>query len=124
MSDCIIVTRHAATIDFVRASLPEFADAPVIDHVDDPSAIYRKHVAGVLPLTLAARCASVYVVEFPALARGSRDGRDMSAEEMRAAGARIVRYRVLDEARAEEVVARAEWGHFDVAAALDVKLPL
>lgn len=86
----LIVSRHQAAIDFIRQELPEFADAPVLASVgaDD---VRGAVVAGNLPLHLAALAAEVLAVEF---AGAPPRGAEYGIAEMRAAGARIARYRV------------------------------
>lgn len=86
----VIVSRHAAAIEFIRETLPSFADTPVIESAT-ADAVRNASVAGNLPLHLAALAREVYAVEFAgAPPRGAEYGLD----EMRAAGARISRYTV------------------------------
>lgn len=97
----LIVTRHKAAAEFIRQSLPEFADAPVIESAtaDD---VRDKDVAGVLPLHLIALTHRFYAVEFTGT---PPRGAEYSLEEMRAAGARITPYAV---AREGDVLIRFE----------------
>lgn len=86
----LIVSRHPAAVAFIREELPEFRDAEVLEAVTQ-SDVFDRVVAGNLPLHLAACCELVIAVEFSgAPPRGAEYG----IEEMRAAGARLRRYRV------------------------------
>lgn len=92
MSATVIVTRHAATVEWLRAEVPELADAPVLASAtaDD---VRGRIVYGNVPLFLAEEAAEVRVVEFTgAPPRGAEYG----IEEMRAAGARISTYTVVN----------------------------
>lgn len=86
----IIVSRHAGGIAFIRAERPEFAEAPVLDGAITADDVRGMHVVGNLPLHLAALAASYTRVEFD----GPPPGReyDLTAEQMRDAGARLVTY--------------------------------
>lgn len=86
----IIVSRHPAAINFIRATAPAFADAPVVISAT-PDDVRGKVVAGNLPLHLAALAAEVVAVEF---AGDPPRGHEYGTEEMRAAGAYLARYRV------------------------------
>ncbi len=86
----VIVSRHPAAIEFLRAECPEFAEAPVLESASAEE-IRGAVVGGNVPLHLAAVAAQVVAVEFEGPApRGAEYG----LAEMRAAGARIARYRV------------------------------
>ena len=90
----IIVSRHLATIQFIRIADPRFAEAPVLAsaNVDD---VRGNIVAGNLPLSLAAETAQYYAVEMPLLPRGdARRGQELTAEDMTAGGATLVQYRI------------------------------
>ena len=86
-----IVSRHPAVAEFVRAEMPEFETAEVMASTVTASDVAGHDVAGVLPLALIAECGRFYAVEFTGTPpRGAEYGID----EMRAAGARLVEYRV------------------------------
>lgn len=89
----IIVSRHPAAVEFIRreAKLPE--ETPVIASAtaDD---VRGKAVYGNLPLHLAAEAAVVYAVEFDGQAPR---GAEYTLDDMHAAGAKLVRYRVFTE---------------------------
>ena len=86
----IIVSRHKGAVDFVREERPDFVDAEVRDSVSEDD-VRGAHVIGNLPMYLAALCGRYEAIEFSGQPpRGSEYGVD----EMRAAGARIVEYRV------------------------------
>lgn len=86
----VIVTRHPATVEFIREVAPEFADAPVISSAT-PDDVRGKIVAGNLPLHLAALAAEVWAVEFE---EQPPRGQEYSLEDMKAAGAVLRRYKV------------------------------
>ena len=90
MNNRLIVSRHPAAVEFIRASCPDFSDAPVIESAtaDD---VRGRIVAGNLPLHLACLADKVYAVEF---AGPPPRGAEYGLAEMRAAGARLARYRV------------------------------
>lgn len=93
----VIVSRHPGAVQWLRedhASLLR-EDYKVIPQVDDPSLLGAAKCIGNLPMHLAARCLEYYAIEF----RGAPPrGTECSAEDMRAAGACLRKYRV------EEVV--------------------
>jgi putative CRISPR-associated protein (TIGR02620 family) len=89
----IIITRHRPLVDWLAArnivgTVIEQATA------DD---VRGKHVYGVLPLWLAAEAESVTEVSMPGITleqRRRNASGDMSVEEMDAAGAHLVTYKV------------------------------
>jgi uncharacterized protein YaiI (UPF0178 family) len=86
----VIVSRHAAAVEFIRDTLPEFAYAKIIEQAT-PEDVRSTVVAGNLPLHLAALAARVVAVEF----EGSPPrGSEYTRTDMEAAGARLVSYRV------------------------------
>lgn len=86
----VIVSRHPAAIEFIRAERPEFAGAPVLESAS-ASDVAGKVVAGNLPLHLAAWARKVLAVEFTGQAPR---GAEYTLADMRAAGARLRAYRV------------------------------
>jgi hypothetical protein len=97
----VIVSRHPAAIDFIRAADARFANAPVVAQAtaDD---VRGRHIAGNLPLQLALLASSVTAVEFTG---DPPRGAEYTIEEMRAAGARLTSYVVVDAAAPERVAA-------------------
>lgn len=91
MADILIVSRHPAAIEFCRSHAP-FAHAEVLTGTVSASDVRGRVVAGVLPFALAAECARFYAVEFTG---APPRGQEYSCAEMRAAGARLVEYRVV-----------------------------
>lgn len=77
----LVVTRHPALLEVLAEKGIATPETPVIAHAS-PEAVRGKNVAGVLPLSLAAECASITEVSLrlPAELRG----RELSAEEVRA----------------------------------------
>lgn len=87
----LIVSRHAAAIEFVRAECPEFNDAEVMASVG-PSDVQGADVVGNLPLSLAALCGRYRAIEFSG---PPPRGGEYGLAEMRAAGAALVDYTVI-----------------------------
>lgn len=87
----LIISRHPAAIDFIRANDERFADAPVITGNATPEDVIGKVVAGNLPLSLARFAEEVVAVEFDGT---PPRGAEYSLTDMVAAGARLARYRV------------------------------
>lgn len=87
----LIVTRHPGLIEVLTECGIATPDVPVIAHASADD-LRGKHVAGVLPLALAAECASVTEValNLPTEARG----RELSAAEVRQYMTGIRTYRV------------------------------
>lgn len=92
-SDRIIVSRHPAAVEFIRAEAPEFSSAPVVAQATAGD-VDGKIVAGNLPLHLAALAREVLAVEY--VGEPPR-GQEYGIEEMRAAGAQLRRYSVFGE---------------------------
>ena len=86
----LIVSRHPAAVEFVRAECAEFADAAVVAAAT-PDDVRGAVVAGNLPLHLAALAAQIVAVEFDG---EPPRGAEYGLPEMRAAGARLARYTV------------------------------
>jgi putative CRISPR-associated protein (TIGR02620 family) len=87
----VIVSRHPAAIAFARGD-ERFTTARVLDQATEDD-VRGQVVAGNLPLHLACLCQQYYAIELPAIALSQR-GQELSGEEMVAAGARLVHYRV------------------------------
>ena len=85
----VIISRHPAAVEFIRASHPEFADAPVITGNATALDTMGKFVAGNIPLHLAAVAEAVFSIEFEG---APPRGQEYGIEEMKAAGARLVKY--------------------------------
>ena len=90
MPQHLIVSRHAAAIEFIRREAPEFQEAPALTSAS-PDDVRDKVVAGNVPLQLAALAAEVVTVEFSGQ---PPRGQEYGPAEMAAAGARLARYRV------------------------------
>lgn len=85
----VIISRHPAAVEFIRANDARFLAAPVITGNATPDDVRGKVVAGNIPLSLAALADEVVAVEFSgAPPRGAEYG----AAEMAAAGARLESY--------------------------------
>lgn len=87
----IIVSRHPAAIEFIRAHDERFEDAPTITGNATPDDVRGKVVAGNIPLSLAALAEEVVAVEFSG---APPRGIEYTAADMAAAGARLERYTV------------------------------
>ena len=116
----MIVTRHSATVEYLRECGLALADAPcpwgcvpsgvttpcpvcagagvystpVLSHVTDARVLGGRRVAGVLPLELAARCASVIVVSV-AHSPETR-GKELSIDDLRRLATGVREYVVRD----------------------------
>ena len=97
MAKYIIVSRHPAAVEFIREEMPELADAEVFASVTAQD-VEGKVVVGNLPLSMACLAAEVIAVEFEG---APPRGQEYGVEDMRAAGAKLARYRVLGEAAVE-----------------------
>ena len=91
----LIVTRHPALKSFLIEKGVAMQDTPCVPHAC-PADVQGKHVAGVLPLHLAALCASFTTVEL-ALPLELR-GRELSLADMQmyCKGLRTYRVQALD----------------------------
>ena len=91
----LIVTRHPALKSFLIEKGVATQDTPCVPHAC-PADVQGKHVAGVLPLHLAALCASFTTVEL-ALPLELR-GRELSLADMQmyCKGLRTYRVQALD----------------------------
>jgi hypothetical protein len=87
----LIVSRHAAVAQFVRAERYVFASATVLTGTISADDVRGRLVAGVLPFHLAALCERFWAVEFTG---PPPRGQEYTLDEMRAAGAHLVEYRV------------------------------
>lgn len=112
----LIVSRHPAAIQFIAAELGGEVDgsvvrihppgngkeAEVIPILGQATAedIRGQVVYGNLPMQLAALCASVYAVEFSG---PPPRGAEYNVEDMKRAGCRLVRYKVLTEERVKDI---------------------
>ena len=87
----LIITRHAGLVAWLAA---RGITGPVLEQAEAAD-LAGRDVIGVLPFHLASQAASVRVVDMPGLTREQR-GRDLSPEEMDAAGA-VLRRSVIRE---------------------------
>jgi hypothetical protein len=99
----IIVSRHAAAIEFIRSYAEDgvvypFAHTEAIAQAT-PDDVRDAIVVGNLPLHLAALAAEVVAIEF---AGAPPRGQEYTLADMQAAGARLVRYRVATPAQIEK----------------------
>lgn len=79
----IIVSRHPATIEWLRKNYPQLRDVPVVAQAT-PEDVAGKVVVGNVPLHLAARAVEVRAVEFTGT---PPRGQEYGPAEMEAAGA-------------------------------------
>lgn len=87
----VIVSRHPAAVEFIRASDERFQDAPIITGNATPDDVMGRIVAGNIPLSLARFAEEVIAVEFDG---APPRGAEYTAADMAAAGARLASYRV------------------------------
>ena len=85
----IIVTRHAALIDYLIAEGHATADTPHVSHVT-PDDVRGKHVIGVLPMHLAALTASI--TEIPLDIPADMRGKELSLADLRNYARPAVKY--------------------------------
>jgi len=90
----VIVSRHPAAIEFIRNELPEFSDAPVLASASADD-VRDAHVAGNLPLDLAAVANCVRAIVYPE-GKAPR-GTEYTLADMYNAGARIQLFYVFAE---------------------------
>lgn len=93
LENAVIVSRHQGLVDWLRDRVEGIENVEVISHVSDPEQIKGKVVFGVLPLSLAVQAEIVCEVSMPDLKPEQR-GKELSIEEMDAAGAKLVLYSV------------------------------
>lgn len=101
----LIVTRHAGAVEWLRM---RGIEGEVIEHAT-PGQVRGRHVYGILPLGLAVEASSVTAIDVPDLRPEDR-GRDLSPEEMDAAGARLRTYVVLTGGEADTLATDAIHG--------------
>jgi len=87
----IIVTRHRGLVEWLSS---RGIEGRVLTHATEED-VSGKNVIGNLPLKLAAAANTVTTVEMPGLKPEQR-GKDLSPEEMDAAGARLRAYKVTE----------------------------
>ena len=88
MSEFVIVSRHAGAVEWLESR--RGITGKVIAHAA-PEDVRGKVVIGALPLHLAALAERVGSIDMPQLAAADR-GRDLTPEEMDAAGAHLSWY--------------------------------
>lgn len=91
MSDTIVVTRHAALVQYLIEQGLVSASVSVITHAT-PDDVRDKHVIGVLPLSLAALAASV--TEVPLILPAELRGHELTLEQVRAHARPVAMYHV------------------------------
>lgn len=87
----LIVTRHPALVSLLRERGLVDGDVPVIAHAT-PADVFRKHVCGVLPLSLAAEALSV--TEIPLALTPEMRGKELDLDTLRKIAGEAVTYRV------------------------------
>lgn len=85
----LIVSRHAGAVEWLRM---RGITGPVVTHAT-PEDVRGRDVVGNLPLALAAEALTVTTIDLPDLPPEQR-GKDLSPEEMDAAGACLATYQV------------------------------
>lgn|SRR5574343_203653 len=86
----VIVSRHLGAIQWLQEEYPKLVHGALIVDSASPGLIGGRHVVGNLPMHLACLAASV-TIEFVG---DAPRGREYTAQDMRAAGARLCRYHV------------------------------
>lgn len=90
-NEYLVVTRHAALIDYLVETDVIPAGTPYLTHAT-PDDVRGRDVIGVLPLHLAALCSSV--TEVPLTIPAEARGRELSLYEVRQYAGPPVTYRV------------------------------
>jgi hypothetical protein len=120
----LVVTRHAplVTVLLERGIIDDAV--PVVTHVEDPSTLDGKHVIGVLPHHLSARCRSITEVPMALTAddRAAMSAGDLSAERTREIAGDPVTYVVLTSASVRQIAATIYWDGGQESVLLD-RLP-
>lgn len=83
----VIVTRHSGLVAWLAE---RGIEGPIVAQATAAD-VRGREVIGVLPLALAAECASITTVDMPGLALAQR-GQDLTPAEMDAAGATLTKY--------------------------------
>lgn len=91
--NAVIVSRHPAGVQFIRDAAWLSDDVPVISGNATPDDIRGKDVYGNIPMALAAMAKSVYAIEFSG---PPPRGQEYTAADMKASGAELCRYRVME----------------------------
>lgn len=95
-SEYVIVTRHAGLVEWLKKY---GITGEVIPHITNPEKeILGKVVIGNIPMHLAVMANYIVVVDMPGLKPEQR-GKDLTPEEMDAAGAAVTVYTVRDITR-------------------------
>jgi putative CRISPR-associated protein (TIGR02620 family) len=92
--ETVIVTRHAALVEYLLAEGIVPNNTPVLSHAS-PEAIQGKHVIGVLPLHLSACAAKV--TEIPLALTPEMRGKELTLQDMKQIAGAPRTYRVLAE---------------------------
>jgi ABC-type hemin transport system substrate-binding protein len=112
--ETVIVTRHAALVEYLLAEGIVPNNTPVLSHAS-PEAITGKHVIGILPLSLAALAAKVTVV--PLSLPPELRGVELTIEQVRQYAGSPETYRVLSEESVQDinssVAYTAGWAPFE-----------
>lgn len=93
MSDRVIVTRNESLVAWFK---DKGINAPVMEYATGPDVLH-KHVYGLVPYWMAAYADCVYEVTMRDLTRTDRERfnrGELTVQEMDAAGAELVTYRV------------------------------
>jgi len=101
----IVVTRHPGLVALLRELGVLATPALHLEHVEDPSVLDGQHVAGVLPLHLAVRCASL--TEATLRLRPEDRGAELNLEACRSRFVGLRRFAVRDADRLEALCAAA-----------------
>lgn len=87
----LIVSRHSATVQWLRETFEDLQDAPVVTGNVGKCDVQDRLVVGNLPLNLAAHCCQYVAVEFSG---NPPRGEEYDRKEMEAAGVHIQPYTV------------------------------
>jgi hypothetical protein len=112
----LLVTRHGPLVTVLRERGIIDSDTPVVTHVEDPSILDGKHVVGVLPHHLSARCATITEVPMALTPedRVALSAGDLSVDRTREIAGEPVTYVVLSAAAVADIATTIDmdggWG--------------
>lgn len=123
MHNTIVITRHAALVEYLLEIGLIDADTPILPHVSQPEEVAGKTVIGPCPLHLAVRARSVVHIPIHWESRDER-GLELTLEQVRERAGKPLEFKVSGEKsyladRAEELADRAlekEYGARGLAA--------
>jgi len=81
IKNALVITRHTALVEYLRAIELIDESATIIPHCDDPETIRGRTIVGPIPISLA--CVARSVIHIPLRLDPSDRGRELSLAEVR-----------------------------------------